>query len=268
MSTFQPQFRGSVPENYDQYLVPILFQPFAESMAGKVGAFHPSRVLELACGTGSVTRCLAATLPSAAQIVATDVSPAMLDYARQRWGQSAAIKWRTADACELPFDDESFDAVVCQFGVMFFPDKPTAMSEILRVLSPGGHLTYSAWSDISSNLIFHSVERTLTAMFPEEETPFMPTPLSMSDPEVHRRLAKTAGFDAIDVSEETHNVGPDEPASLAAGFAFGTPLGIYLGSQGYDLEKVRFALAEGFASDLGDPLFGTMRAVVCHAIKR
>ena len=267
MSTGQPQYSGSVPENYERYMAPVMFRPFAESMATRVENLNPLRVLELACGTGAVTRCLAAALPPETRLVATDLSQDMLQIARQTLRISAPIEWRMADACALPFDDGSFDAIVCQFGVMSFPDKSVALAEAIRALSPGGHLLYSAWGDLASNLIFHTVEETLTAMFPEEETPFMPTPLSMSNPELHRELLKSAGFGAILVEEECHSIGPHAPSSLAAGFVYGTPLGPYLRDQGYDLDKIYSALAGGFASTLGDPMFCTMKAVVCYGTK-
>jgi hypothetical protein len=117
------------------------------------------------------------------------------------------------------------------------------------------------------NPVFQSVEETLRAMFPEEETPFMPTPFSMSDPNLHRDLAQAAGFRFVTVVEESHAVGPSDPASLAAGFAFGTPLGQYLSNQGYDLDKIHAALAAGLAAELGDPVARSMQAIVCHATK-
>ncbi len=267
MSNTQPQYIGSIPENYDRYLVPALFRPFAESMAAGVRRLNPSSVLELACGTGAVTRCLSAVLPATARFVATDYSQDMLSIARQSLGDQAPIEWQVADACALPFEDGSFDVIVCQFGAMSFPDKSAAMGEAFRILSPGGHLLFNTWGRISMNPVFQSVEETLRAMFPEEETPFMPTPFSTSDPDQHRDLAQAAGFRFVTVVEESHALGPHDPASLAAGFAFGTPLGQYLSNQGYDLDKIHAALAAGLAAELGDPVARSMQAIVCHATK-
>jgi len=150
---------------------------------------------------------------------------------------------------------------------MFFPDKAAAMSEAFRVLSPGGNLVYSVWGELSTNPVFDSVEETLTAMFPDEETPFMPTPMSMSDPAVHRVLADAAAFRTVTFVEEIHSVGPHDPALIAAGFAYGTPLGLYLSGQGYDLDKIHPVLTAGFAADLGSQMFFDMNAIVCHAMK-
>lgn len=263
----QSHFIGSVPENYQRYLVPALFQPYARTMAARVAGLGPSSVLELACGTGALTRSLSAVLPADARLVATDLSEDMLNVARGNLGDDSRIEWRIADACSLPFEDASFGVIVCQFGVMTFPDKPAATAEAFRVLSPGGHLVYSVWGELSSNPAFHTVEDTLTAMFPEEEKPFMPTPFSMCDLAVHHRLLDQAGFAQITVWAEQLWVGPFTPASLAAGFALGTPLGLYLGGRGYDLGEVQSRLAAAFEAKSKDPSFSGMRAIVCHAIK-
>ena len=267
MPNHQPQFAGSIPENYHRYLVPILFHSFAVSIAAKVRTLDPQRVLELACGTGVVTRELAAALPANTQILATDFSPDMLSIARQNLSDSGSILWQVADACSLPFDDNSFDVVVCQFGVMMFPDKLVAMEEVFRVLEPGGQLLYSTWGDIASNPFFGVIEETLSGLFPQEEKPFMPTPMSMADPNLHRQLLLEAGFSSIEVEDENHSGGPYDPASLAAGFAYGTPLGAYLSGQGYDLDEIHLRLTAGFVSVLGDPLFLAKTAIFSAAVK-
>jgi len=267
MSIEQPQFNGSIPVNYDKYLVPAIFRPFAESMATRVRGLNAASVLELACGTGAVTRYLAATLTGKTRLVATDFSPDMLEVAQQRIGDSSSIEWKIADACVLPFEVSSFEVIVCQFGAMTFPDKPAAMAEAFRVSTPGGHLIFSTWGPRSMNPIFQIVEETLTAMFPNEETPFMPTPFSMSNPNQHRDLAKVAGFSSVSVVEETLLAGRYDPTSIASGFAFGTPLGAYLAGQGYNLDEIQATLSANLAAALGDPIVCSMQAIVCHAIK-
>src|SRR6185503_1340526 len=130
-------FAGSIPSLYDTHLVPLIFEPYAADLAQRLRKRTLSRVLEIAAGTGVVTRALADALPETVSIVATDLNQAMLDQA-MRAGTRRAVQWRQADAMQLPFPDSSFDAVVCQFGVMFFPDKPRAFSEARRVLKPAG----------------------------------------------------------------------------------------------------------------------------------
>src|SRR6185503_7079387 len=129
-------FAGSIPRLYDTYLVPLIFEPYATDLANRLRSRPLSRVLEIAAGTGVVTRALASALPGSVAIVATDLNQAMLDHAAAV-GTKRAVEWRQADAMQMPFGDAMFDAVVCQFGVMFFPDRGKAMAEIRRVLAPG-----------------------------------------------------------------------------------------------------------------------------------
>jgi ubiquinone/menaquinone biosynthesis C-methylase UbiE len=141
-------FSGAIPELYEAYLVPLIFEPYAADLATRLAARSPSRVLEVAAGTGVVTRALTRTLPASTSIVATDLNQAMLDRARAV-GTAYPVEWRTADALALPFPDRSFDAVVCQFGVMFFPDKPRAYAEARRVLRPGGAFVFNVWDSLA-----------------------------------------------------------------------------------------------------------------------
>src|SRR6187200_1125987 len=131
-------FTESVPENYDRYMGPMLFEPYADDLVQRLKLRDPMRVLEVACGTGIVTRHLRERLSPDSELIATDLSEPMLVMAQRKFDANAAIKWQQADAMALPFPDESFDAVVCQFGLMFVPDKAAAVAEAFRVLRPGG----------------------------------------------------------------------------------------------------------------------------------
>jgi ubiquinone/menaquinone biosynthesis C-methylase UbiE len=135
-------FAGSIPEVYDTYLVPLIFESYAADLARRVAARRPARVLEIATGTGVVTRAMATALSSSVTIVATDLNRPMLDRA-SAVGTFRPIEWRQADAMELPFGHGSFDVVVCQFGAMFFPDKPRAFAQARRVLVAGGALLFN-----------------------------------------------------------------------------------------------------------------------------
>jgi SAM-dependent methyltransferase len=165
-------FAGSIPQLYQQYLVPLIFEPYAADLASRVVLHQPKRVLEIAAGTGVVTRHLARALPQESSIVATDLSQPMLDQAAAI-ETSRAVEWRQADAMQLPFQEGAFDAVVCQFGVMFFPGKAKAFSEARRVLRPGGHLIFNAWDRIEENEFPDTVNRAVATLFAEDPPQFM-----------------------------------------------------------------------------------------------
>ncbi|MDN3920594.1 class I SAM-dependent methyltransferase [Roseateles violae] len=165
-------FTGSIPQLYDEYMVPLIFEPYAADLAARVASRRPSKLLEIAAGTGVVTRQLARALAPEVGIVATDLNQAMLDRAIEV-GTSRPVQWRQADATQLPFADQSFDLVVCQFGVMFFPDKPRAFSEARRVLRPGGAFVFNAWDRIEHNEFADAVTFALQQMFPSDPPRFM-----------------------------------------------------------------------------------------------
>ena len=145
MDKTSTRFVGSIPEHYDQGLGPMIFADYAGDMAERVAASVPSRVLETAAGTGIVTRRLRDLLPAATQLTATDLNPPMLEVVRAKFRSGEQVAFRPADAMALPFTDASFDAVVCQFGVMFYPDKDKSYREVHRVLAPGGRYFFSVW---------------------------------------------------------------------------------------------------------------------------
>jgi len=136
-------FEGTIPQHYDRYLGPLLFHPYADDLAARLVPKPDVRVLEIACGTGLVTRRLLDRLGGSGSILATDLNEAMLAYARSQVVAAPGLQWRQADAVKLPLPDRSFDAVVCQFGLMFFPDKAAALREAFRVLRPGGRFAVS-----------------------------------------------------------------------------------------------------------------------------
>src|SRR5712692_8864275 len=143
-------FAGSIPKAYETYLVPLLFEPYAADLVNRLASRSLTRVLEIAAGTGVVTRALASVLPERASIVATDLNQSMLDQA-SALGTKRPVEWRQADGMRLPFQDGTFDAVVCQFGVMFFPEKSKAFSEARRVLRSGGVFAFNVWDRIKEN---------------------------------------------------------------------------------------------------------------------
>ena len=187
-------FGGSIPRLYEEYLVPLIFQPYAEDFANRLASRTLSRVLEIAAGTGVVTRRLASVLPEDVSIVATDLNRPMLDMAAEV-GTNRPVEWREADAMQLPFQDGEFDAVVCQFGVMFFPSKSKAFSEARRVLRAGGVLLFSVWDRIEENEFACTVTTSLEALFPNDPPRFLArTPHGYYDLAGVERDLKDGGF--------------------------------------------------------------------------
>ncbi len=218
-------FAGSIPELYDQLLVPLIFEPYAEDLARRVAALRPRRVLETAAGTGVVTRAMAAALPAQIDIVATDLNQPMLDRAAAI-GTTRRVEWRQADAMQLPFPDASFDVVVCQFGVMFFPDKAHAYAEARRVLRPGGVFLFNAWDRIENNEFALVVTEALARLFPADPPRFLArTPHGYHDEAAVARDLVQAGFSAAPQIDTVAARSRAESASVPAmAYCQGTPL--------------------------------------------
>ena len=181
MTEKRSPFEHSTPELYDRYMGPLLFEPYAKVVAERAALLQPDRILETAAGTGIVTRALHLAVPQA-QIVATDVNPVMLELAAQRLG-SGSVSFQRADAQDLPFDDESFDLVVCQFGVMFFPDKVRAAEEARRVLRSDGHYLLVSFDRLEVNPVPKAAGNAVAALFPEDPPEYMERgPFSYVDP--------------------------------------------------------------------------------------
>jgi SAM-dependent methyltransferase len=194
MSEIDQAFTGSIAEVYETHFVPLIFAPYARDLARRVAAASPRRVLEVAAGTGVVTRALRELLPPSVEIVATDLNQAMLDVAA-KVGTAGTVEWRQADATALPFADGSFDAVVCQFGVMFLSDRAKGFAELRRVLRPGGTLHFNVWDRLADNEFTDVVTDALATMFPDDPPRFMArTPHGYHDVEAIARDVRAGGF--------------------------------------------------------------------------
>jgi ubiquinone/menaquinone biosynthesis C-methylase UbiE len=217
-------FSGSIPALYDKYLGPLIFEPYAEDLAQRLSALDAARVLEAAAGTGIVTRALVRALPGSVAIVATDLNQPMLDHAATQVS-SSRVTWQQADAQSLPFPDGAFDAVVCQFGVMFFPDKRQAYREARRVLKPGGRFIFNVWDKLDYNEFAALVVAAAIDVFPDDPPLFLArTPHGYHDKQAIVADVRSAGF--VDVAVETltrRSVAPScrDPA---IGFCQGSPL--------------------------------------------
>ncbi|HVR68150.1 MAG TPA: class I SAM-dependent methyltransferase [Verrucomicrobiae bacterium] len=218
-------FVGSVPENYNRYMVPLIFEPFATDLAQRAASLSPSAVLETAAGTGVVTRALAPRLSPGASYVVTDLNQPMLDYAASRQSPDSRIQWRQADALALPFDDAAFDLVCCQFGAMFFPDRTSGYREAKRVLKPGGNFLFNVWDRIEENVFADDVTNSLAKMFPNDPPRFLArTPHGYHDTALIRRELETAGFSRVTIETRAEQSRASSPRIPAVAYCQGTPL--------------------------------------------
>ncbi|HEY0012995.1 MAG TPA: class I SAM-dependent methyltransferase [Allosphingosinicella sp.] len=223
MSSTDAAFSGSIPALYDRCLGPFLFEPYARDLADRVAAIAPRRILETAAGTGIVTAAVLRALPEC-EIVATDLNQAMLDLAAQRV-RSAAVSFQAADAQALPFGDGSFDLVLCQFGVMFFPDRVGAYREAKRVLKRGGLLLFNVWDDLAANPAPDAAARAVAGLFPDDPPTFLGrVPFGYSDLARIEKDLKAAGFDEVSVETVAMRSRAADVREAALGLCTGTPL--------------------------------------------
>ncbi len=218
-------FSGSIAECYETYLVPLIFEPYAADLANRLAARPLTRVLEIAAGTGVVTRALASVLPEGVSIVATDLNQPMLDHA-SALGTRRPVEWRQADAMQLPFEDETFDAIVCQFGVMFFPERAKAFAEARRVLRPGGVLIFNTWDRIEENEFADTVTAALESVFPKDPPRFLArTPHGYWDPQTIRRDLANGGLtESPRITTVSARSRADSARVPAIAYCQGTPL--------------------------------------------
>ena len=223
MISSDTEFAGSIPAAYDRYMVPMLFEPYAQDLALRAAALGPGRILEIAAGTGVVTRALLAVMPDA-EIVATDLNQPMLDVAASRI-DAPNVTFRQADAQALPFDDAGFEAVVCQFGVMFFPDRVAAYREARRVLKRGSRFLFNSWNRVEENELTLILAGTLTALLPDDPPSFYRRiPFGYDDKDRIRADLEQAGFDDISIETVAMRSRIGSARDAAIGICLGSPM--------------------------------------------
>jgi SAM-dependent methyltransferase len=255
---------GSMPEAYERWLGPAVFQPFAADLARRVAARQPRQLLELAAGTGVLTRELLDGV-AGAEVTATDLNEAMVEYGR---GLAPEAHWRQADALRLPFADGQFDAVVCQFGVMFFPDKPAAFSEARRMLAPGGSFFFNTWDTVDTHEFAVALLAGLDKAFPDDPPTFIgAVPHGYADLDAVTADLRRAGLVPVGVETVTLEGRAAAAGDIATGFCTGTPLRPAIEARA-DLAATTAVVTEEMEARLGSgPVTGRMTAHVIEATR-
>ena len=263
-------FVGSIPEHYDRSLGPVVFIDFAADIARRVAACGPARVLETAAGTGIVTRQLRDLLPAGTRLTATDLNPPMLDVARGRFRADESVDFRPADATTLPFPDDSFDAVVCQFGVMFFPEKDKSYREIHRVLTPGGRYLFNVWDGHRYNQFGRIAHEVAGGFFPADPPQFYKVPFSYHQIDAIKESLIGAGFVDINIAILRLEKEIPDAALFARGLIYGNPIIDQIRTRGgVDPDRIVDAVAQRLRVEFGtDPGRMTLQAIIFSASKR
>ena len=261
-------FEGSIPADYDRYLGPVLFEPFAKDIAARLKGGQPRNVLEIACGTGIVTRRLRDILATAVRLVPTDLNPAMLAFAQGKFSANENLEWQEADAGALQFDDASFDAIVCQFGLMFVPDEESAVRECYRVLRNGGMFLFNVWDSIQRNPFGQIAHETIASFFDHDPPTFYDLVFGFHDADLIRGLLQKAGFKAIGSALVTLPCRSSSAAKFAIGLVRGSPVLTAIEERGVDVNEVVSAVSRRIAERWGAaPVESTMQAFVWRAVR-
>ena len=249
MTSSDVAFAGSIPAIYDRFLEPLLFAPYAEDIAARTAALHPRHILETAAGTGLVTVRLVKLLPEA-QLLVTDLNEPMLDVAASKLGMPR-LEFQQADAQSLPFDKGIFDVVVCQFGVMFFPDRIAAYREARRVLKPGGHFIFNVWDRLENNTATQIAADAVCDLFPNDPPRFFHrVPFGYYDVGLIQEELRGAGFQDIELETVCATGRAGTPMDAAIGLCQGTPLRSEIEARG-SLELATEAAADALSARFG-----------------
>jgi ubiquinone/menaquinone biosynthesis C-methylase UbiE len=267
MTKLDVRFAGSIPAIYDRLLVPLIFEPYAQELASRLAKLNPAGILETAAGTGVVTRAMAHALPEA-RITATDLNPSMLSVAQERQPEPTRIAWSQADAMDLPFDDKSFDAVVCQFGVMFFPDRVQGYREARRALKRGGAFLFDAWDSVSENPFVDVIASTVKEIYSDDPPDFIArVPHGYHDPREIERDLKAAGFAGVKIEHVAHMARAASARDAATAWCQGTPLRNEIELRGQPgLEKVTSIASDALERKFGKgAIEGQIKALIVTA---
>jgi SAM-dependent methyltransferase len=258
-------YSASIPEHYDSGLGPVIFIDYADDIARRAAALKPARVLETAAGTGIVSRRLRDHLPAAAHLISTDLSPAMLEIAKTKFKPAEQVAFQPADATALPFGDASFDVVVCQFGVMFYPDKDKSYREVHRVLAPGGCYLFNVWDSHRYNPFGRIPHETAARFFPDDPPQFQNIPFGYAFDSIKDSLI-AAGFTGITAHVVRFEKDVGDSSGLARGVTFGSPMIDQIRARGaVEPEQFYETLLANYRQAFGNPGRMSMQATVFSA---
>lgn len=262
-------FNSAVAPHYDKYQGPIFFEPYAIEISKRIDPTSVKTALEIACGTGRVTRHLRKTLSPAAKLIATDISPDMLAVAKDILGDEN-IEWQTVDAQQLPFDDNSIDLIVCAFGYMFLPDKVKGFKEAYRVLRPGGKLLFTTWDKLELNGASY-IQRTVVAKYLANDVP--PTYMlafSMNNEEELRGWLQQAGFSEVGFESVEQIASGETAKGVTEGLTMGGSFCNMIMERNPDwMPLIKAEIEKQLSEKFGaEPMKSPMRALFTTAVKK
>lgn len=259
------RFVGSIPENYDTGLGPHIFEPYARDLASRIAALAPETVLELAAGTGIVSRRIRDALPVASRLTITDLNQPMLEVARAKFNADELVEFEAVDACRLPYADMGFDLVASQFGVMFFPDKAAHFAEVHRVLKPGGSYVFNVWGPWTDNPFAELTYEMTEALYPDDPPAFYKVPFGYHDVSEIERALSSGGFADVRVENVRCSSPIASVVNFSRGLIFGNPVSAEIVERGGDCEEIRQVLEQNLRDQLGGQL--DLMALVTTATK-
>ena len=265
MSSQAARFVGTIPENYDRGLGPQIFGGYAKDLARRAAALAPTRVLELAAGTGILTRYLRDALEDSSEIIASDLNPPMLEVAAAKFQAGESVQFEQIDAMNIEHSEATFDLVICQFGVMFFPDKTDSYAEVCRVLVQSGSYIFNVWGSWDANPFAKITHDAVAKFFPDDPPGFYKIPFGYHNEDEIRESLLQAGFATVDF--ERLKIESEIPSSkeFAKGLVFGNPLYDEVVSRGGDPHEICTAVGEAIDTQLGEVM--SLEAVIVHASK-
>jgi ubiquinone/menaquinone biosynthesis C-methylase UbiE len=268
MADTNASFTGSIPEYYDKYLGPLLFEEYSVDLANRLKIPSGGKALEIAAGSGLATTHVRQAIPEDAHLTVTDLNEAMLEIAKEKLGGSANTQFETVDGQELTYEDSSFDSVICQFGIMFFQDKQKGVNEAFRVLKEGGEYLFSVWDSFEQNPLIKLVNDSLGEIFPSNPPAFLDVPLGYYKIDEIKRILEKAGFEGIEIAVLPQTIKTDDAKNVANGFILGNPLSLQIPELGEDLNNVMDRITEQVVRHYGnDVIEARKQAIIFKAHK-